>query len=215
MKKIMITLCLTAGILMIIIPAFLNLKAKYIKNKLISDYRKEIEYKDYDNEENYKNNSIHNVNNNVNKELKYKNRQEVKKHDNRLKVNKSNNKIIGILKIHSIDLEAPIILGQENLDYVVAEYRESTGFGQFGNVILAGHNNMKGSIFRNLYKLNKGEEILIESNNKVFRYRIYDKVIVEPNSNIIKQDLRYKELTLITCINHSKERLILKCNLVE
>ncbi|MHC9416553.1 class D sortase, partial [Clostridium perfringens] len=130
-------------------------------------------------------------------------------------VNTKNENIIGILKISSINLEAPIMLGEENLDYVVAKYRNSPSFGESGNVILAGHNNMKGSIFRSLHKLKIGTIVEIQSDNKVYKYKITEREIVEPNNpSLLSQDLSKNEITLITCTNHAKQRLILKGELI-
>ena len=122
---------------------------------------------------------------------------------------------IGILKISSINLEAPIMLGEENLNYVVAKYRNSPSFGESGNVILAGHNNMNGSIFRSLHKLKIGTIVKIQSDNKIYKYKITTREIVEPNDpSLLTQDLSKKEITLITCTNHAKQRLILKGELI-
>ena len=106
-------------------------------------------------------------------------------------------------------------LGEENLDYVVAKYRSSSDFGELGNVILAAHNNMRGSIFRNLHKLKIGSTVKIISDNKELEYKITNRYIVEPNdTSKINFSNDKKEITLITCINHAKQRLILTGELV-
>ncbi|MDM0492608.1 class D sortase, partial [Clostridium perfringens] len=131
--------------------------------------------------------------------------------------NKKNEKndVIGILEIDSIGVKAPIVLGEENLDYVVAKYRSSSDFGELGNVILAAHNNMRGSIFRNLHKLKIGSTVKIISDNKELEYKITNRYIVEPNdTSKINFSNDKKEITLITCINHAKQRLILTGELV-
>lgn len=199
MKKI-ISLIFIIGVMMIIFPIFLNLRAKHIENNLIDDYRKKIEYKSESNsnkkESNITNNNYKNIN---------------KLESNELNTKEKDVNIIGILKIPAIGLEAPIRLGEENLNYVIAKYRDCPSFGEAGNVILAGHNNMKGSVFKNLHKLEKNDSIFVEADNKIYEYKIYEKLIVEPNdSKVLKQDLKSKEVTLITCTNHAKQRLIIK-----
>lgn len=197
MKKI-ISLIFIIGVMMIIFPIFLNLRAKHIENNLIDDYRQKIEYKNESNSNKKESNNDNNID---------------KFESINLNTRKDVN-IIGILKIPAIELEAPVRLGEENLNYVVAKYRDCANFGQAGNVILAGHNNMRGSVFKNLHKLKENDSIFIESNNKIYEYKIYEKLIVEPNdSSVLKQDLKNKELTLITCTNHAKERLIIKAKL--
>ena len=131
--------------------------------------------------------------------------------------NKKNEKndVIGILEIDSIGVKAPIVLGEENLDYVVAKYRVSSYFGELGNVILAAHNNMRGSIFRNLHKLKIGSTVKIISDNKELEYKITNRYIVEPSdTSKINFSNDKKEITLITCINHAKQRLILTGELI-
>ncbi|MCX0355730.1 class D sortase, partial [Clostridium perfringens] len=137
------------------------------------------------------------------------------------KGNKNNNsatknqEVIGILKISSINLKAPIVNGEENLNYVVAKYKNSPNFGENGNTILAAHNNMKGSIFRNLYKVKIGDTVEVQKDNEVFKYQITQREIVKPNDpSLLTQDLSKKEITLITCTNRAKQRLILKGELI-
>ncbi|MCX0355166.1 class D sortase [Clostridium perfringens] len=197
MRKSLIALCLI-GIILITTSLAFQYKSKKIKNDLIESYK--INSEESKNEDNKIEQNIDNGNSNI----------QVNKKNNS-SVNTKNENIIGILKISSINLEAPIMLGEENLNYVVAKYRNSPNFGESGNVILAGHNNMKGSIFRSLHKLKIGTIVEIQSNNKVYKYKITEREIVEPNNpRLLSQDLSKKEITLITCTNRAKQRLIFK-----
>lgn len=201
MRKSLIALCLI-GIILITTSLAFQYKSKKIKNDLIESYK--INSEESKNEDNKIEQNIDNGNSNI----------QVNKKNNS-SVNTKNENIIGILKISSIKLEAPIMLGEENLNYVVAKYRNSPNFGESGNVILAGHNNMKGSIFRSLHKLKIGTIVEIQSDNKIYKYKITEREIVEPNNpSLLSQDLSKKEITLITCTNHAKQRLILKGELV-
>lgn len=201
MRKSLIALCLI-GIILITTSLAFQYKSKKIKNDLIESYK--INSEESKNKDNKIEQNIDNGNSNI----------QVNKKNNS-SVNTKNENIIGILKISSIKLEAPIMLGEENLNYVVAKYRNSPNFGESGNVILAGHNNMKGSIFRSLHKLKIGTIVEIQSDNKIYKYKITEREIVEPNNpSLLSQDLSKKEITLITCTNHAKQRLILKGELV-
>lgn len=201
MRKSLIALCLI-GIILITTSLAFQYKSKKIKNDLIESYK--INSEESKNEDNKIEQNIDNGNSNI----------QVNKKNNS-SVNTKNENIIGILKISSIKLEAPIMLGEENLNYVVAKYRNSPNFGESGNVILAVHNNMKGSIFRSLHKLKIGTIVEIQSDNKIYKYKITEREIVEPNNpSLLSQDLSKKEITLITCTNHAKQRLILKGELV-
>ena len=192
MRKGLIVLSII-GVILVVVSLFLDFKAKSIKDNLIKDYEARVEESNKNKiaedkiSEGYKNN------------------------------NSATNNLgtIAILKISSIDLEAPVVNGEDNLKYVVAKYRNSPNFGENGNTILAGHNNMAGSIFKNLYKVKVGDIVEVQYGNKVFKYKIYQKKIVEPNnSSLLTQDLSKKEITLITCTNRAKQRLILKGELI-
>ncbi|HAT4093230.1 TPA: class D sortase [Clostridium perfringens] len=203
MRKSLIILCLI-GIILVALSLTLDYKSEKIKNDLIESYKINSEEQEHKNEDNQIEQNIDNGNSNI----------QVNKRINS-SVNIKNENIIGILKISSINLEAPIMLGEENLNYVVAKYRNSPSFGESGNVILAGHNNMKGSIFRSLHKLKIGTIVEIQSDNKIYKYKITTREIVEPNnSSLLSQDLSKNEITLITCTNHAKQRLILKGELI-
>ncbi|NGT73785.1 class D sortase [Clostridium perfringens] len=192
MRKGLVVLSII-GVILVVVSLFLDFKAKSIKDNLIKDYEARVEESNKNKiaedkiSEGYKNN------------------------------NSATNNLgtIAILKISSIDLEAPVVNGEDNLKYVVAKYRNSPNFGENGNTILAGHNNMAGSIFKNLYKVKVGDIVEVQYGNKIFKYKISQKEIVEPNnSSLLTQDLSKKEITLITCTNRAKQRLIIKGELI-
>ncbi|EGT3601447.1 class D sortase [Clostridium perfringens] len=192
MRKGLIVLSII-GVILVVVSLFLDFKAKSIKDNLIKDYEARVEES------------------NKNKIAKDKISERYKNNNSAT----NNLGTIAILKISSIDLEAPVVNGEDNLKYVVAKYRNSPNFGENGNTILAGHNNMAGSIFKNLYKVKVGDIVEVQYGNKIFKYKISQKEIVEPNdSSLLTQDLSKKEITLITCTNRAKQRLILKGELV-
>ncbi|WP_338844320.1 class D sortase [Clostridium perfringens] len=198
MKKILVILILI-GISLISVASYIDYKDNNIKNDLISNYENNSSIDNSIEKEN------DNIENKISNEFEYKEET----------INSKRTNVIGILEIKSIGLKAPIVDGEENLDYVVAKYRNSANFGQIGNVILAGHNNMKGSIFKNLYKVKIGDIIEIKTDNNIYKYKLTERVIVNPSdSSLLTQDISKKEITLITCINRAKERLILKGKII-
>lgn len=198
MKKILVILILI-GISLISVASYIDYKDNNIKNDLISNYENNSSIDNSIEKEN------DNIENKISNEFEYKEET----------INSKRTNVIGILEIKSIGLKAPIVDGEENLDYVVAKYRNSANFGQVGNVILAGHNNMKGSIFKNLYKVKIGDIIEIKTDNNIYKYKLTERVIVNPSdSGLLTQDISEKEITLITCINRAKERLILKGKII-
>ncbi|ELP5177955.1 class D sortase [Clostridium perfringens] len=198
MKKILVILILI-GISLISVASYIDYKDNNIKNDLISNYENNSSIDNSIEKEN------DNIENKVSNEFEYKEET----------INSKRTNVIGILEIKSIGLKAPIVDGEENLDYVVAKYRSSANFGQAGNIILAGHNNMKGSIFKNLYKVKIGDIIEIKTDDNIYKYKLTERVIVNPSdSGLLTQDISEKEITLITCINRAKERLILKGKII-
>ena len=202
MRKGLVILSIIGAIL-VAVSLFFDFKSKSIQKDLIKEYEERTEEK--------KVNEIAEDNEVITDKL----------HEQSSNIYINNNSAtnnpgtIGILKISSINLKAPIVNGEENLNYVVAKYKNSPNFGENGNTILAAHNNMKGSIFRNLYKVKIGETVEVQKDNEVFKYKITQREIVEPNDpRLLTQDLSKKEITLITCTNRAKQRLILKGELI-
>lgn len=204
MRKGLIILSIIGAIL-VAVSLFLSFKSKSIQKDLIKEY-----------EERTKENKVNEIAEDNEIITDKSQEQSSNTYKNRNNNSATNNQItIGILKISSINLKAPIKNGEENLNYVVAKYKNSPNFGENGNTILAAHNNMKGSIFRNLYKVKIGDTVEVKKDNEVFKYKITQREIVEPNDpSLLTQDLSKKEITLITCTNRAKQRLILKGEMI-
>lgn len=82
-----------------------------------------------------------------------------------------------------------------------------------GNYCIVGHNYKSGKMFGKLSMAETGDEVTLEdlSGRKV-TYSIYNKYKVEPTDVSCTSQLTNgkRELTLITCTNYGKERLVLK-----
>ncbi len=84
---------------------------------------------------------------------------------------------------------------------------------EIGNFCIAGHNYKKSNMFYNLFYLKKGEKLYLSDNkNGKYTYTINDIYRVKPqNTSPIEQDTNGKRvITLITCANYSKNRLIIQ-----
>lgn len=82
-----------------------------------------------------------------------------------------------------------------------------------GNFCVAGHNFPNRNMFYKLKKLKIGDKLFISDNNiGKIEYEIYDVYKVLPNDvNCLEQETGGKrEVTLITCTNDSKQRIIIK-----
>lgn len=84
---------------------------------------------------------------------------------------------------------------------------------QIGNCNIAGHNFKNKNMFRNLKKLNIGDELIVTDNEiGKIKYEIFDIYTVLPeNTNcLIPETKDQREITLITCTSDSKKRIIVK-----
>lgn len=123
-------------------------------------------------------------------------------------------KVVGIIKIPKINIEYPILekTTNETMKFSITKFW-GNGVNKVGNLSLAGHNNRNGTMFGKTKQLEIGDTIeLTDMTNVTKQYTIYDKFIVDPNDiSIIEIDeFGSREVTLITCSNGNKQRLIIK-----
>lgn len=121
--------------------------------------------------------------------------------------------ILGIIEIDKINLRYPILSKTtgEFLEIAPCKFAGNTLNG-YGNLCIAGHNFDNDTLFSNLTRLEIGDKIRLYnlSGNSVL-YTVYDKFeIVPSDTSCTRQDNRVKEITLITCNNKNKKRLVIK-----
>ena len=81
-----------------------------------------------------------------------------------------------------------------------------------------GHNYRSNKFFSHVPELTVGDKIEITSlKGETLVYSVYDKYIVEPEdvSCTSQRTNGLKEITIITCTNDSKQRVIVKAREVE
>ena len=82
-----------------------------------------------------------------------------------------------------------------------------------GNYCIVGHNYLSGKMFGKLSSAAVGDEItLTDLNNNKVTYVVYNRYIVEPTDVSCTSQLTngQREITLITCTNYGKQRLVVK-----
>lgn len=129
-------------------------------------------------------------------------------------------KIIGIVKIPKIEIEYPILeIGDIDPENAKAPMKLSIikywgeNVNDYGNLSIAGHNNKDGTMFGKTKKLEIGDIVeLTDLKGQTIQYSIYDIFVTDPNdvSILLPKDELVREVTLITCTNGNKQRLILK-----
>lgn len=123
-------------------------------------------------------------------------------------------KVVGIIRIPKINLEYPILetTSKETLNISITKFWGNQ-INEIGNVSLAGHNNLNGTMFGKTKKLEVGDIIeLTDIQNVTLKYRIFKTYVIDPNdiSCILPEQEGVREITLITCTNGNKNRLIVK-----
>lgn len=129
-------------------------------------------------------------------------------------------KVIGIVKIPKINIEYPILeignIDPENAKEpmkvsIIKYWGEKVN--DYGNLSIAGHNNKSGTMFGKTKNLSKGDIVeLTDLEGQTIQYKIYDIFTTTPNdvNILLPRDEKVREVTLITCTNGNKQRLILK-----
>ena len=129
-------------------------------------------------------------------------------------------KVIGIVKIPKINIEYPILeigdIDPENAKKpmklsIIKYWGENVN--DYGNLSIAGHNNRDGTMFGKTKKLKIGDIVeLTDLKGQTIQYSIYDIFVTDPNdvNILLAKDELIREVTLITCTNGNKQRLILK-----
>ena len=105
------------------------------------------------------------------------------------------------IQIPAIEVDAPIVQGDgwEQLKKGVGQHIGSANPGDIGNVVLSAHNDIFGEIFRDLDRLQPGDEITIYTNHRTYTYVISDSMVVEPTQVDVMDNTSQPTLTLISC----------------
>ena len=133
--------------------------------------------------------------------------------------------VIGIVTIPKINIEYPILAietsnpeeTKEPMRYGIVKYWGGN-VNEYGNLSIAGHNNYNGTMFGKTKNLEIGDIVeLTDLTKTTMQYEIYDIFVTDPNdvSILATNDETIREVTLITCTNGNRERLILKAKQIK
>jgi len=96
----------------------------------------------------------------------------------------------------------------EVADNAAGWHKNSALPGEKGNVVLSGHNNIRGAVFRKLYTLNSGDIVYLWSEGRRYAYQIDEVMILEEKFAPLEQRLENAKwiqtfddarLTLVSC----------------
>lgn len=105
------------------------------------------------------------------------------------------------IEIPAIDVDAPVVEGDdwEALKRGAGHHIGSANPGERGNCVISAHNDIFGQIFRGLPDLTLGDEVLVYTASRVYRYVVTQKRVIEPTEVSVMESTSSPVLTLISC----------------
>ena len=99
-------------------------------------------------------------------------------------------------------------------DYA-AGYLNGTGVPGSGNVVMAGHQGIRGAVFAGLPAVKPGDDVFVDTVTQRYRYRVRETGTVWPSQVSVMFPSATPTLTLLTCINWDMQRLVVIADLVD
>lgn len=120
----------------------------------------------------------------------------------------------GIIEIPKIDIKYPIVstTSDEAMKVAITKFW-GTNINDIGNYTMAGHNYKNGTMFGKTKYLEVGDKIkMTDLNLNTVEYEIFKIYTIDPDdvTCIESVEPNTREITLITCTNGHKNRLITK-----
>ena len=119
-----------------------------------------------------------------------------------------------ILKIDRLGIEYPVLSdSSEELLKISLNKIWGPNPNEVGNYCIAGHNYKSGKMLGKLKQIEIGDTFTLEDlAGKTITYEVYDKYVVEPDdvSCTTQHTDGRREVTLITCQNSGRQRLIVR-----
>ena len=105
------------------------------------------------------------------------------------------------IQIPAIKVDAPIVQGDgwEQLKKGVGQFIGSANPGEDGNVVLSGHDDVYGEIFRYLDRLQPGDQVILYTHQRQYTYIVERTVIVKPTAVEVMASTGSPTVTLISC----------------
>jgi sortase A len=107
-----------------------------------------------------------------------------------------------------IDQDGQKVSVWEVADYAAGWHKNSALPGQDGNVVLSGHHNIKGEVFRYVVDLKPGDVITLYADERPYTYTVVSRFVLKDKGEpaaVREQNARWigpfpdKRLTLVTC----------------
>ena len=108
----------------------------------------------------------------------------------------------------AIDQDGQKVSVWEVAEYAAGWHKNSALPGQQGNVVLSGHHNIKGEVFRYIVDLKPGDAITLYADERPYTYTVVSRFVLKDKgepATVREQNARWigpfpdKRLTLVTC----------------
>lgn len=123
------------------------------------------------------------------------------------------------LVIPKLGVDAPVVPGDswEDLKKGIGHRPGTANPGERGNMVVSAHNDIYGEIFRDLLKLEPGDEVRVYTDEGAYRYIVNSVEIVLPTKVEVMDPTDYPVLTMITCYPYllDTHRVVVAADLAE
>ena len=142
------------------------------------------------------------------------NKEETKQSESLPELEFKGYKVEGIIEIPKINIKYPIIdhTNEETMKVSITKFWGPQA-NEIGNYTVAGHNNKDGTMFGKTKYLQIGDKIkLTNLKNETIEYEVFKIYSIDPDdvSCVESVESGTREVTLITCTNGHKNRLVTK-----
>jgi sortase A len=122
------------------------------------------------------------------------------------------------IAIPKIDVHAPVVQTPpvngvwDVADWAVGHLTTTPDPGAAGNAAYAGHDDIKGEVFKRLGELRPGDRILLRTRHALYTYVVTNQEIVDPSNVSVLDPTRQSTVTLVSCTPYwvDTQRLIVQ-----
>ncbi|NIK11912.1 class D sortase [Alkalibacillus almallahensis] len=122
--------------------------------------------------------------------------------------------VYGLIHIEKLGLTLPLLddISAQSLDIGAGLIRQGNRFGEPGNIGVAAHRSRtEGRLFSTLDQVERGDDITIETRDKMIEYEVFQTTVVSPEEiDILHNKGDQSIVTLITCTIDGENRLIVQ-----
>jgi sortase A len=111
------------------------------------------------------------------------------------------------MQIPKISLNAPVVMGDnwEQLKKGIGQHLNTASPGENGNMVVSAHNDIFGELFRDLDKLEPGDEVIVITQDRSYTYIVTGTQIVNPTDVQVMDQTENATLTMISCYPYRKD----------